>query len=98
MKAAGADLHVLLEGPAVDYAARGQDSSGLSFGGKAQTQPPRIEDDLKRLLAKGVALYAVDDDVAARGLERTDLVDGIKGISRGNLPAFFAGYDQIWRW
>ena len=98
MRAAGADLHVLLEGPAVDYAAREQNASGLSFGGKAQTQPPRIEDDLKRLLAKGVELYVVDDDVAARGLERTDLIEGIKGVSRAKLPALFAGYDQIWRW
>jgi predicted peroxiredoxin len=98
MKAAGADLHVLLEGQAVDYAAKGQDASGLSFGGKKQTQPPRIEDDLKRLVATGAQVFVVDDDVAVRGLERADLIEGIKGVPRAELPRFFAGYHRIWRW
>lgn len=98
IKGAGADLDVLLDGPAVDYAARGQDASGLSFGGKAQTQPPRIEDDLKRLVSKGAEVYVIEDDVAARGLERADLISGIRGVSRSELPKFFAGYDRIWRW
>jgi hypothetical protein len=98
MKAAGADLHLLLEGQAVDYAAKGQEASGLSFGGKKQTQPPRIEDDLKRLVVTGAQVFALDEDVAARGLERADLIEGIKGVSRADLPRFFAGYNQIWRW
>ena len=98
MKGAGADLDVLLEGTAVNYAIKGQDASGLSFGTKAQTQPPRIEEDLKRLSAKGIKIYAVEDDVADRGLERSDLVDGIKGIARAELPKLLTHYDQVWRW
>jgi len=98
MKAAGADLHLLLEGQAVDYAAKGQEASGLSFGGKKQTQPPRIEDDLKRLVATGAQVFALDEDVAARGLERADLIEGIKGVSRADLARLFADYNQIWRW
>ncbi|HJY76697.1 MAG TPA: DsrH/TusB family sulfur metabolism protein [Burkholderiales bacterium] len=98
MKAGGADLHLLLEGQAVDYAAKGQEASGLSFGGKKQTQPPRIEDDLKRLVATGAQVFALDEDVAARGLERADLIEGIKGVSRADLARLFAGYNQIWRW
>src|SRR5262249_60939189 len=34
MKGAGADLDMLLEGTAVNYAVKGQDASGLSFGTK----------------------------------------------------------------
>jgi predicted peroxiredoxin len=98
MRGAGANAHVLLEVGAVNYATRGQDASGLSFGGKAQTQPPRIEEDIKRLIAKGAEVYAVEDDIAARGLERTDLVEGIRGVSRAELPGLFAAYDRIWRW
>ena len=98
MKAAGADLCLLLEGPAVNYAARGQDASGLAFGDRKQTQPPRIADDLLRAIAKGIEVYAVDDDVAARGLERAELIDGIQRVSRAELPRFFEGYGRIWRW
>src|ERR1700682_5629400 len=76
MRAAGAELHVLLEGPAVDYAAKGQDASGLSFGGKVQTQPPRIEDDLKRLVGKGAEGPPVAGDGRARGFERVRLIEG----------------------
>ena len=98
MKGAGADLQVLLEGSAVNYGAKGQDASGLSFGSKAQTQPPKIEEDLKRLIAKGIDVYAIEEDVASRGLERADLIEGIRGVSRAALPDFFAGYERIWRW
>jgi sulfur transfer complex TusBCD TusB component (DsrH family) len=91
-------LDVLLEGNAVNYAARGQDASGLSFGGKAQTQPPRIEDDLKRLLSSGVTIHFVEEDVSARGLERGDLVEGVRGVSRAGLGRLFRDYDQVWRW
>lgn len=98
MKAAGADLHVLLEGGAVNYAVTGQDASGISFGGKAQSQPPRLEDDVRRLLDKGSEVYVVQDDAAIRGLEWTSLLKGVKGVSRAELPALFERFDQIWRW
>jgi len=98
MKAAGAELHLLLEGGAVNYAVRAQDASGLSFGGKAQTQPPRIEDDLRRLLDKGAEVYLVQDDAAARGLEHADMLEGVKGLSRAELPRFFGHFGRIWRW
>jgi len=98
MKAAGAELHLLLGGGAVNYAVRGQDASGLSFGGKAQTQPPRIEEALMRLLEKGAEVYVVQDDAAARGLERADLLEGVKGLSRAELPRFFGRFERIWRW
>jgi sulfur transfer complex TusBCD TusB component (DsrH family) len=98
MKGAGADLAVLLRGNAVNYAAKGQDASGLSFGGRGQPQPPRIDDEVAKLIGKGVEVYVVEDDVSARGLERTDLIDGLKTVSRSGLPKLFGGYDQIWHW
>jgi intracellular sulfur oxidation DsrE/DsrF family protein len=82
----------------VNYAARGQDASGLSFGGKTQTHPPAIEDAVKRLASKGVTVHVVDEDVAERGLERGDLVDGIRGVPRAGLGRLFEAYDQVWRW
>jgi sulfur transfer complex TusBCD TusB component (DsrH family) len=98
MKGAGADLAVLLRGNAVNYAVKGQDATGLSFGGKAQTHAPKIDQDVAKLVGKGVDVFVVEDDAAARGLERTDLVDGIKPVSRSGLPKLFSGYDQVWHW
>jgi len=98
MKGAGADLTVLLRGNAVSYAVKGQDASGLSFGGKTQTQPPHLDEDVAKLIGKGVDVYVVEDDVAERGLERSELIAGLKTVPRNGLAKLFAGFDQIWHW
>ena len=98
MKGAGADLAVLLRGNAVNYGVKGHDATGLSFGGRAQTQPAKIDEDVAKLIATGLDVYVVEDDVAARGIERNELVEGLKPVSRAGLPKLLAGYDQIWHW
>jgi len=98
MKGAGANIAVLLRGNAVNYAVKGQDASGLSFGSKRQTHAPRIEEDVVRLVAKGVPVYVVEDDVAERGIERSDLVDGLQTIANGAIPKLMGNYDQVWHW
>ncbi len=98
LKGAGADITVLLRGNAVNYAVKGQDASGLSFGARKQTQPPRIDSDLAKIMEKGIAVYVVEDDVSERGLERTDLIAGLNSVPRSGLPALIAEYDHIWSW
>jgi len=98
LKGAGADVDVLLRGNAVNYGVKGQDASGLQFGAKKQTQPPQLEDDLQRLMDKGAKVYVVTDDVAERGLERTDLIEGLEPLSRSRIAKLCADYDQIWHW
>lgn len=98
MKGAGAELDVLLRGNAVNYAVKDQDASGLTFGSASQTQPPRIAQDLAGLLAKGVTVYIVADDVAERGLDRASLVEGLAPIPRAEIARLLARYDQVWHW
>jgi sulfur relay (sulfurtransferase) DsrF/TusC family protein len=98
LKGAGANVDVLLRGNAVNYGVKGQDASGLQFGAKKQTHPPQLEDDLQRLLDKGAKVYVVTDDVAERGLERTDLIAGLEPLSRSRIAKLYADYDQIWHW
>ena len=98
MKAAGADLAVLLRGNAVNYAVREQDAAGLAFGGWRQTQPPHIADDIAALPAKGVAVYVVAEDLAERGLEAGDLVPGLERVTRDRVPELFAMHDPVWHW
>jgi sulfur relay (sulfurtransferase) DsrF/TusC family protein len=98
LKGAGADLGLLLSGAAVNYAVAQQDAAGLSFGGLEQTQPPRIPQDVTKLIGKGVAVYVVDDDLEERGIAPDGLIPGIERIQRAGLARLFGGYDQVWRW
>lgn len=98
MRGGGADIAVLLRGNAVNYACRGQDASGLAFGEKRQKHPPDLAGDVAALVGKGVEVFVVEDDCAERGLERSDLVDGLKAVKRAELAALFGRYDQIWHW
>jgi sulfur relay (sulfurtransferase) DsrF/TusC family protein len=98
MNGGGADLAVLLRGNAVNYAARGQNAAGLAFGDWRQTQPPQIVDDVASLVAKGITVYVLAEDLVQRGLEARDLISGPERITRDNLPGLFAAHDQIWHW
>jgi hypothetical protein len=98
LRGAGADIHLLLRGAGVNYAVRGQDASGLKFGPRAQTQPPRIERDLAALAAKGAAIYVVQEDLAERGLRPGELIPGLDYVEKGGLPALFGGFERIWHW
>jgi len=98
MRGAGGDHHVLLRDNAVGYAVRGQDASGLVIGGRPQTQPPRLDDDVARLLSRGAQIFVVEEDVAERGLQRTDLVPGVTPVARAALADLYGGHDQIWSW
>jgi hypothetical protein len=98
MKGAGADLAVLLRGNAVNYAALGQDAAGLAFGGWRQTQPPRIGDDIGSLVAKGVPVYALAEDLAERGLAPSHIINGVECVGRESLPQLLGQFDQVWHW
>ena len=98
LKGAGADIDVLLRGNAVNYAVQGQDASGLAFGERAQTQPPRLAEDVAGLVGKGVKVYVVREDLAERGIEDGDTIDGLEAVGRADLPSVLGGYDQVWHW
>jgi intracellular sulfur oxidation DsrE/DsrF family protein len=98
IKGGGADVTVLLRGHAVNYAVKGQDASGLAFGDRKQTQPPDLSGDLVRLIAKGVSVYVVHNDLVARGLTPGDLVDGVTPVTKDEIPALLGRYDLVWHW
>jgi intracellular sulfur oxidation DsrE/DsrF family protein len=98
MKGAGADLTVLLRGNAVNMALKAQDPSGLAFGATTQRNPPDLAGDLAKLGAKGVKVYAVQEDITDRGIHGGELVDGVEPISKSKLPKLFGEFDLIWHW
>src|SRR5713226_7781122 len=96
MKGAGAELDVLLRANAVNYAVKGQDASGLAFGAWRQTQPPRVVDDIAGLIAKGIAVFAVSEDLDERGILRDGLIKGVEVVPSGSMAQLFGSYDRIW--
>ena len=98
MKGANADIDVLLRGNAVNYAVKAQDASGLSFGGARQTQPPQLANDLVKLNGKGVKIFVVEDALRERGIESSELIDGLAFVPRAKLAKLFGDYDQVWQW
>jgi hypothetical protein len=97
MKGAGAELDVLLRGNAVNYAHTGQDASGLKFGEWRQTQPPRIHEEVQKLIDKGARVYAVREDLQKRGLSN-GLLANIEAVGEGELPALYEQYDRVSYW
>ena len=98
MKGAGGDFGVLLRGNAVNYAVRGQDATGLALGGRKQTQPPKIDEDVRKLTQKGIQVYLVQEDLAERGIEANELIEGVEAVQRAGVAKLFDQYDQIWHW
>jgi sulfur transfer complex TusBCD TusB component (DsrH family) len=98
LKNAGADIAILLRANAVNYAVRGQDASGLTFGELRMAHPPEIDRDLEKMLAKGIPVYLLQEDAVDRGLSDQDLIPGIQKILRKDLPELVDRHDQVWHW
>ena len=92
MKGAGAELDVLLRGNAVNYVLTGQDASGLSFGARQQTNPPQLDQDIAKLIEKGVEVYVAEEvkryivDLALASRQHPDVYLG--SSPRGSLALF----------
>lgn len=95
----GDAVTVLLRANAVNYIVRGQDASGLSFGNWSQTQPPRLDQDIERLIANGVRVLFVAADAHDRGISSAmSLVPGVYPVDARALPELFAEHEHVWYW
>ena len=99
MQGAGAQHTVVLRGNAVNYAVAGQGAPGLSIGGWKQTQAPRMDNDVIDLIERRkIPVFVIDEDLAARGIERGELVPGIQLLSAKVLPQRMAEYELVSHW
>src|SRR5271156_2931793 len=79
MQGAGAENTVVLRGNAVNYAVAGQGAPGLSIGSWKQTQVPRMDNDIIDLIEKrNIPVLVIEEDLAARGIEHSELVPGVQ--------------------
>ena len=97
LKNSGADVSILLRGNAVNYLAK-QECPPLVIGNAGINHPAKPPQDLERLQAKGVQVFAVRDDIEARGIESKDCIDGVEMIGRQDVAALFDNYEQVWHW
>lgn len=98
LKNAGADIAVLLRANAVNYAVRGHDASGLTFGETSVAHPPVLDQDLQKMIEKGIPVYLVQDDARDRGLPDAALIPGVTTISRREVADLIERHDQVWHW
>ncbi len=98
IKNAGADISILLRSNAVNYGVMGQDASGLKFGDVSLDVPPTLDADVVNLISAGVPTYAVQEDVADRGIRPEELAEGLQLISQSDLADLFDSHDAIWHW
>jgi len=99
MQGAGAEHTVVLRGNAVNYAVAGQGAPGLAIGGWQQTQAPRMDNDVIDLIEKRkIPVFVIEEDLAIRGIERSELVAGIELLSAKLLPKRMAEYEIVSHW
>ncbi|MGH7047165.1 MAG: hypothetical protein ACREE2_12355 [Stellaceae bacterium] len=99
MQAAGAEHTVILRGNAVNYAVAKQGAPGLVIGGWKQSLAPRMDNDVADLIGKHkIPVFVIEEDLAARGIERGELVAGIELLTAKQLPARIAEYDIVSHW
>jgi sulfur relay (sulfurtransferase) DsrF/TusC family protein len=99
MQGAGANHTVVLRGNAVNYAVTGQQAIPLKVGAWSQTQPPRMDRDVVDLIEnRKIRVYAVEEDVAERGIERSELVPDVQVIGRKALANMMGDYVVVNHW
>ena len=98
MKGAGGEFGLLLAGNAVCYAVQEQRAPALAIGAWTQSHAADLAADVAALAAKGVPVYAVEEDLEERGLVDARLLDPLTVLPRAKLPALLDEYPRIWKW
>ena len=62
------------------------------------SEPPTLDKDVQDLIGKGVPVYAVDEDLASRGIDKSRLVQGVQVVGRGEVAKLWDSHDDIWHW
>ena len=94
---AGAELGVMLRSNAVNYLVP-QECSPLKLGASGVNHPAQPNEDLKRLLGKGVSVFAVREDLDERGVSISSCMGGVRLIHRNDVALLMDDYDQVWHW
>ena len=70
----------------------------MTIGGVALSNPPQLHKDVESLIGAGVNTFVVAEDLADRGIKQSELVGGVRLITRSGLIDLFDDHDAIWHW
>lgn len=98
MRSIGADICILLSGNAVFYSMPKSPAPALVIGDWTQRHPADISNDIQQLLASGVEITVLEEDLEERGLAEKQCLKGIQRIGRNELATLYDSVDQVWQW
>jgi sulfur transfer complex TusBCD TusB component (DsrH family) len=67
-------------------------------GGGGPAPAPAPEEDLTALIASGITVLAVEEDLNARGLTAADLLDGVTTVPEAELARAVVEHDVTLTW
>lgn len=98
LKGAGAEVDVLLRGPAANYVVEGQAAKPLSFGARRQRHAPDVLGQVAALIEKGVGVFVVAEELQRRGLAQASRLRGAQLVSESGVAELINRYDRVWHW
>jgi len=97
LKNAGADLSVMLRSNAVNYLVP-QECPRVKIGTTGINHPALPNEDIKKLQDKGVAFFAIREDLEERGINLSNCLAGVQIIRRNDIALLLDDHDQVWHW
>ena|SRR5690606_11922884 len=98
LKGAGAEVDVLLRGPAANYVIEGQTAKPLSFGARRQKHAPDVLGQVAALIEKGVGVFVVAEELQRRGLSKVARLRGAQLVPESGVADLINRYDRVWHW
>lgn len=97
LRNSGADVDILLRGNTVNYIVP-QQCPALIIGTTGIRHPARPSEDLGKLQQKGVTVFAVREDLDARGITTEGCIADVKIIPGEAIAGLLEDYGQVWHW
>ncbi|MEZ4744097.1 MAG: DsrE family protein [Bdellovibrionota bacterium] len=98
IRKSGLNSDILLVENSVNYGVKSQNPMPLAFGDAHIPFPNKFHEDLKSLIQAGAKVLYITDDAIERGIDHSELIPEIEGISRNQISKLMQGYYHIWHW